>query len=302
MNKNWIRHLLTGVALVALTSSSAFPRAMQGGVAPSGGGGGYTGAGDTLSGNTEYWGLDAVTSAARGANAVQLCDALDAHCENKATDATTGIVANSATVNGVSCSSITCTAKIIFGQTGSVNMAQATIANRAVFTPSCVGSNPCLRSANNACYASLSTITVTAQPFTAISVAKRTAAFTTEQVTIGADFVGSPTWVIDFDSAINQAYIYAGVALSATVSDSVMHTLQAVFNNSSSVFAVDATQSTGTTSSGGAGSATEFLMCDSSSARKLQGDFLAAGVWGNVGASSGNMTTINTNYHSRWGY
>lgn len=302
MNKNWIRHLLTGVALVALASSSAFPRAMQGGVAPAGGGGGYTGAGDTLSGNTEYWGLDAVTSAARGANAVQLCDALDAHCENKVTDATTGIVANSATVNGVSCSSITCTAKTVYGQTGAVNMVQNTIANRAVFTPSCVGSLPCLRSANNACYVSSGNITVTAQPFTALSVAKRTAAFTTEQVTIGADFVGGPTWVIDFDSSINQAYIYAGAAFSATVSDSVMHTLQAVFNSTSSVFAVDATQNSGNTGASGTGNAPNYLLCDSSSARKLQGDFLAAGVWGNVGASSGNMTTINTNYHSRWGY
>lgn len=266
------------------------------------GAGAYTGAGNTLSGNTEYWGLDAVTSAARGSNSVQLCDALDAHCENKITDATTGLVLNAATVNGVSCGSITCTAKTIYGQTGAVNMVQNTIANRAVFTPSCVGSLPCLRAAGSACYASSANITVTAQPFTALAVAKRTAAFTTEQVTVGADFAGGPTWVIDFDTSINQAYIYAGASFSAVVSDSTMHTLQAVFNSTSSVLAVDATQNAGNTGTSGTGNAPYFLMCDDASSRKLQGDFLAAGIWGNVGASSGNMTTINTNYHSRWGY
>lgn len=272
------------------------------GATTSGGGGGYVGPSDTLAGVVDYWGLDSFTSAYRGSKAINLCNVGDVACADVNLSGTTGLVPNAPVIGGVTCGLTVgvnvCTIKTFYGQNGIANQAQATIANRAVFTPSCIGSNPCATSVLATFYTTSANISV-GQPFTFIGAAERTGATTAETAIVQC--FGSATAVMDFDNSSGLADLFAGATLTASQTESAFHTFQGVFNSTSSVFAVDATQTSGDAGTSGGSAGQPCYIMGNSGTNGTAGNFLGGGVW-NAGATTGNMTTINTNYHSRWGY
>lgn len=264
---------------------------------------GYTGFGNTIT-MQEYWGLDAVTAAYRGSKSVQLCNVSDVTCADVNTDGTTGITANAPVIGGVTCGTTVgvdiCTAKIVYGQMGSSNMSQATIANRAIFVPSCLGSFPCLRSNAATFYTTTNNISLSAQPFTYVASAKRTGS-TGAETTLLQCF-GSSNASMNWANSANNVLAFAGGSpFIVAQSDNSFHTVQTVFNDATSTIAVDGTQTPGATGTGGTSVGQPCYIMGNSGSGSSVADFLGAGISAS-GASSGNLTTMNTDAHSRWGY
>lgn len=266
---------------------------------------GYTGFGNTIT-MQEYWGLDAVTAAYRGSKSVQLCNVSDVTCADVNTDGTTGITANAPVIGGVTCGTTVgvdiCTAKIVYGQMGSSNMSQATIANRAIFVPSCLGSFPCLRSNAATFYTTTNNIFLSAQPFTYVASAKRTGNTGNETTLLQCFGVanGSMNWANSADTFL----LYAGSGpLFKAQTDNTFHTLMGVFNGTSSIAASDASQSTGDAGTGGTSGGGQpcYIMGNNGGGGSSVADFLGGGISA-FGATSGNLTTMNTDAHNRWGY
>lgn len=262
------------------------------------GGGAYSGPGDVVGSAVFYAGLRAYTAAkaTAGVAAVQLCTASDALCTDIHVTSTGGLSSSDLTTSG--CSAInTCTIKIWYDQAGTNNQTIATIADRATFKNSCIGSLPCGVGAGNTQYASVSTLSQ-AEPFTILSAAQRTGNFSTEGDTVGAQ---SPsTVVIGFSNSANTALLYAGSVLSATAADTTWHALQGVFNTGSSILAVDATQTSG--ASGGQSFATEnYSIMSASTSNSLTGYFVESGIWGGAFTST-QLTNMSANVHSYWGF
>lgn len=240
---------LTGVGLGSLSS---------------GGGGGYSGPGDQGLTYSQFWGVIAVTSAARGNNVVNVCNQANTTCVDVATDATTGIAPNPSP-GGTACTTSGggnyCTIKIFYnqGSGGSgYDLTQTTAALRVNWIPagncqSLGASVSCAFStlAGTPQYTTSSTL-VQSQPFTMSYSARRdsgTGALTYmiyEQGN-GVNVGGGSFGVAD------RAYAFAGANLNATATDATWKSVADLFNNpggvTSSAVTVESTDTTGDVSS-----------------------------------------------------
>jgi hypothetical protein len=249
-----VKRLLAALLLL-LASASAPAHAQFNGcppgfcnVAP-----GAYGPGDVVpSAQVVYYGLRAYTAAIAAAathKLINISRASDSHtCDIiVATNRGLGNTANCSTGgdNGQSasgfCNATTCVVVTLYDQVATHDMTQATNANRPTLTFNCLGGLPCMTFGTNQALVQ-SAPTGSSQPLTFILVGKRTAQFTAQSTVAGAN--GAQPEVGGASSA-NTWIMYAGsVANVASVSDSVWHAFDFVFNGASSIANTDGTEVT----------------------------------------------------------
>lgn len=226
--------LLSGVSIAALNAQIVAMPPSGGivGVPPVG----YTGPGDVQSGASFFWGVRAYDTSHGSANAMILCTALDASCEQEAYSA--GVLALGTV--GATCnnSTIVCTAKTLNDSTGGgVTLTQATIANRATFKVNCVNSVlPCLTSSGSAQYTA--TITSVPSPYTYVAVANRPVAGGNYGLIIGNT---STNPFFGYNNTANKVLLQQAGGNAITASDGAVHSFQAVMNGASGSGTVDGT-------------------------------------------------------------
>jgi len=264
----------------------------------------YTGPGDIITSNAlGWWGLRAYSAATRGTNAVRLCDALDAHCADAITDATTGnLVIPSSNPD---CTGSACTIKTWYDQSGALgctsatacDVTQATIALRPTLTVSCIGSLPCATWTATQGMQSALFDANHAQPYTFSAVFKRTGAFTNAGYALGQD---SGAIGLGFDTSADTGLIYAGTyPTNFTLSDSTNHAVQALFNDASSSVYVDGSSTSLSPGVNGLTTANSIAM-GVSVFYGLTGITAESGVW--TTDKSANFSALNSNQHSYWGF
>lgn len=272
----------------------------------------YVGPGDVVA--MSLWsGMRAYSAATRGTAAVNICSesgGSDVTCEDELTNATTGKLVLGTV--GSTCSSVTCTIKIFYDQTGNnfcssvaCNFTQTTVANRATFLiTGCPGTSgqPCafFNSSTNA-YLSAGSNTVS-QPVSDTAVAERSGGFTSNQTIIGSSVSPFPA-VVGFDMTANTAKQFGGAtAFTAAAADSALHSLQAAFDSnvaSGSTFDVDGTPNASTMDS--ISVVFPLTLGNLAGGQPLQGYFMEGG-FKNALFSSGDMSALTSNQRAFWGF
>lgn len=269
-----------------------------------GGGGGYTGPGDVVSGASIWAGLRGYTAAySTGSNpAVDLVDQANANpiTINILSDGTLD-VASIAT--WVSANSVT-TIKVprLYDQTGGGrHLVQATLATMPTLilgpVTGLASNRPAMVFASQNLL-SPATLSV-AQPLTLGTVAIRTSGTSDSGIIAGNN--GNDADIM-FRGA-NVAAIFAGsFAPTLAQTDNAWHSVHGAFNGASSFVNIDGTS--GSTGSPGAGSMSTnrglYLGRDGFGSA-LTGRILEGGVWPSA-LSGANISSLSSNQHSYWGY
>lgn len=229
---------LCGVANAQLSGGLQFPG--PGTVHSTGGA--YTGPADVVSSPIYGYALRAISSAARGTAAINLCDNTGANCADIATNASTGDLNNPGTLGANNCASTgTCKIKTWYDQSGAnscggspCNITQATSANMPTLTVSCINSKPCAVFAATQWLGSSAAAPAFASG-TISAVTQRTGAFTSAG---GIISVGDATTQMNFNyrqvASTLQMFLGSTGQVIGNISDSNYHALQAVFNGASS--------------------------------------------------------------------
>ncbi|MHB8108243.1 MAG: hypothetical protein ACYDH4_12605, partial [Candidatus Cryosericum sp.] len=126
-----------------------------------------------------------------------------------------------------------------YDQVSTINLTQATAAAQPTLNQSCMGSKPCMQFAGASSQTLAGTsLPAQAQPWTVMTVAERTANFTSGQTIWGTSGSFEPR--IIFNVSANQFAAYAGSGpVAATALDSAPHAFSVVFNATTSAIAVD---------------------------------------------------------------
>jgi hypothetical protein len=227
-------------------------------VAPS-----FQGPGDIVSGAIGFWSCSRAYNAAYATGTNNACDLADTATGLTVFTMkilTSGYSDVAGAAASAACAS-SCSVKKMYDQTGHgldlipdvPNGVQA-VSHWPVLTFNFIHAIPCA-SFSSAVQSKLisGTVPLTAQPITFSGVIERTANFTSLS-TVMADSGFSDAWM--FNSAINSGYFYAGTVFNPTVSDSALHAIQAIYNNTTSSTYIDGSdsgnQTFGTGSFGGA--------------------------------------------------
>lgn len=299
-----MRKIFYAALALALTCSSAIAQLTTVGAgwkAP-GGGGSYVGPGDIVGvgGTGAFWGLRAYSAAtaSAGALAIQLCTASDALCTDIHVTSTGGLNASDLTASG--CSSInTCTIKIFYDGSGNGKTeSQATIANRATFQNSCIGSLPCAQGLATTKYSGPTFSTGGLPSFTLYCAANRTT-----NVTVESDCLAQTSTFVVLGSlnSANTGFFYTGAALSATASDNTWHNLIGVPSATTQVLYVDATATNGGATASVLATAPFGVMSNSAS-NGYQGNWVEGAVYMGTQFNSTQAGNLNSNVHSYWGF
>lgn len=249
------------------------------------------------------WGLRCLRTAYCGGNLANVCTVIATvdTCLDFASNATTGDLVI-VTIGGLACSSVTCTVKTLYDQSGgsacsgACNATQATVASRPTLVTSCIGSLPCMRGAAGL---SLSTPILGAnlnQPNWISGVAVRTASFTTA----GA-FLGGGGSSCLFNNSANTVLNYSGTALTAAATDSVLHAIQCIMNGTSSELYVDGSNTTGNAGTGALPMNQSLLISSDSFANVLRGD-IGEAILFNSAPNTTQKSNVNSNQHTYWGF
>lgn len=256
----------------------------------------YSGPGDLVGSAVGWWGLRAYALAKVGSNCVRLVRASDSTQKDFVTLANGGVDVASITtfLNGTTGKVVT-----LYDQSGNGNdLTQATDANRIPFSLTVLGTWPAL--ANSASTTQLVTagnVSSGAQPWTMVSVAKRTGQLTSAAAILS---VASGSINIGYDSSNNTARVYAGTgAADATASDGTWHSLIGIGSGASSVLCVDGTS---TTVSAGTNTATgPAVLGNDTFGNFFSGNLLECGIWGGS-FTAGQRASMSSNQKTFWGY
>lgn len=298
------RLLLAGLVSAGLTSAAAaqFVQAIVADTHHSGAAA-YTGPGD-LATFSNWYGLRAFSSADRGSHLINVCNStggVDVGCADLSSDASTGALV-SATVSGITCPGANCTVKTIYDRKGSLDLTQATVANRPTLPASCATtSKPCMSFVRGSSQFLTMTTSATSlsQPFTQYGVAEQTTGnFGVANPWFGAtNNGGSNASFLQYDgSAQNTAICNAGTSLSETAAQSTWHVIQFLANGASSDCTVD-----GTSHTGNAGSNTVTLRIVIGAQNYVGGSGLTGDVV-EAGFGSGTLASMNSNAKTYWGF
>lgn len=268
----------------------------------------YQGPGDVVSGALWWAGLRGYNTAYTG-NAANICTPLDAVC----LDVTiVGGALNTTTLGTLACNNLTtiCTVKILYDQSGNSNcggpcdFTQATIASRPIYVASGAANGcsttafPCMAFVSGTpglISPNFSPVAVS-QPYTASGVVNRTGDtgnFRDWVTLTGTTLVGAP-------GSANTMRMSAGAELDATASDNAFHAIQALFDTTCNLY-IDGGGNTGACGSDPVQNGATFRIGSNFSASGYTGKVLEAGLW-SVGFSAGNLTSMNSNQHSYWGF
>lgn len=269
--------------------------------------GGYQGPGDIVSGAKAWYGLRGYNAAYSG-NAVNVCLPADSVCADVTISAGNLVVPGGlSTCNN---STVICTIKTWYDQSGAnacsaapCNVTQATIAQRATLVvPGAANGCPntakyCAAFSGSQGYLPNLLLTgIAAAPFSIAAVSIRTSGTGYSTVfafssTSGALYHGNGANKVDFFTTADNL---------GTATDSVWRGLQMIVNGASSSGQVDGASAVTFTYSGGANNIWGIGQ-DGAGSDFLIGKINEVGIWPSA-FSAGNITSINTQQHSYWGF
>jgi hypothetical protein len=261
----------------------------------------YSGPGDAVSGAKSYWGLRCYNTAYTG-NVADVYAPSDAS-HTLLTCSAGGIINETVQALATTCAS-SCTVKTLYDQSGAgncsgaCNLTQATIANRPAFVTNCVGGKPCM--------------TFTAAAPTLMQSAVIAGGFSQANtiVTTYKSTAVAQGWIIIGQSLF--AGVFAGGGsnylaswansgfVSGTASDNAFHAAQVVQNGASSSINVDGSQVDASNPGTGGYDNGPCVGAKCDTAEPFDGQITELGVW--AGFSGGNITAMNSNQHSYWGF
>lgn len=278
----------------------------------------YTGPGDIVSSASGFWGLRGYNAAFNGAVA-NICDnSTGAVCADVTWAA--GVL-TFPTIGGVACNNTTkCEIKTLYDQSGSLACAASTncdvtrahgtrpILIMPAASNGCpTDSFPCISFSGAQCLKSTNNLTLS-QPFSAITTFKNSGASGYNGVVFGPEVTDIRLPGANH-SATNQITVYAGgTPAVVTATDGNWHAAQSVVNNTTSSSNADSSGS-GSVSVGTRTFSAEKIDLGSNSnssancndGRPFNGTAVEWGLWG-VAFSTGNITSLNSNAHSYWGF
>lgn len=255
---------------------------------------GYTGPGDIVSGALGWWGLRAYNNAAIGTKCVRLIRASDSTQQDFNTVAGGGV-----DLTSISSFLAATTGKVVtlYDQSGNtLDLTQATDANRPLWTGSVVGSLPGVNFDTTAkTLASAGNTPATAQAYTMNFVSKQTGN-TGSNASILAIAGGGQ---IDYTSSGTKVGIYNGGSFvtSTSFTASIFHAAQGIFNGASSIIYVDGTSDAVNIGNTNTTAANAMQM----GLNGLVAYVCEAGMWPS-GFSGANNSSMNSNQHTYWGF
>lgn len=298
----WKRLVGALVALGVISSAWAgFPTLLGVGRPPVAAGGSYTGPGDIVASASGWWGLRAYNAAyATGSNpAADICIAstgLSCTTINILADGSFDV----ATASASTACAVQCAVKELYDQSGHSNHLFNTggIANAPVIVFNCIGSLPCMSFNGTTDFLISNSITAIPQPTSTSAVAKRTGNFSGFSSVVGGDGGAG----ILFNNSTNTATVYCGATgVTVSAADSSFHALQGVCNGASSVIAADGASAAG--NAGASDTSTQLSMGGLvvGSLDRLTGNITEGGLWPSA-FSGANITSLNGNQHTYWGF
>lgn len=293
----WV--LLLGALVVAATSLPA-PAQVMTGVSnfvhgTSGGGGAYAGPGDIVSGWAFWGGLRAFSAATAGTKSANICNSGDANCADVNTLANGDFDVATAQATPLNCGGTggTCTVKTLYDKSGNArDITQATIGNRPTLVFSCLGSLPCMAITTSSNM--LSTVTVSASaPVSASAVVEQTATPVTNSI-IGDDIHFTS---LEFNNTGIIETFCGSAGIVQNAADNSFHAMQGVCASGANAASIsaDGTTTPGTlTPAGLGGGHVRFGI-------GITGKIAEGGLW--LGAfTAGNISSLNSNQHTYWGF
>lgn len=260
----------------------------------------YTGPGDIVSGASFWFGLRAYNAAyATGSNKSANI--------RRASDNTTQDINILSSGNfdtstaSTFCNATSCFITKLYDQTGNArNVSQATAADQPQLSFSCIGSLPCaVFPGSGVALGGVNCPVVTGVSDSAVSI--RTSAFTSQGNIISCHAANNVllAWWTTSGTITNFG---GGTQIIATASNSVWHTIQAVYTSTTNagVVNVDGTETTGTPGGGPSGSGLSIGNDALGGSVYLNGDLTEVGRWPLL-FTSGNRSSLCHNQHVYWG-
>jgi hypothetical protein len=268
----------------AFTPASFMPKAVAG----------FQGVGDVVSGAREYWGLRAYSAAVAAGTPIVIGLRRDSDNTVQAFSCLANgdlDVASIATFKGGANLFVT----QLYGQVFGLHIFQSTPANQPGFTLAGLGSKPVM-TFNHATNQSLTgSISSTSEPFTINVVANETTQGA--QSSLVSDNIAMALGYEN--SGANTVFIVGGSVFSAACSSSTWHAVTGVWNTTSSVIAVDATQTSGT--SGTALTIAGISVGGFGGTQGFTGSVTELGIWV-VAFNATQLTNMSANQHAYWGF
>lgn len=269
----------------------------------------YAGPGDVKSGASAWWGLRAYSAATAGNRAANICNSGDANCADINTLANGNFDVTTAQGSPLNCGGTggTCTVKILYDQSGAnscssaaCDLSQPTAATRPVLTFSCLGSLPCMTGSTATGAMQTGGTSSIAQPFTITAAAQRTGNFTAYN-TIIANAGGSVG--LYFNTTGNADFFVGGTDHAFAASNSAWHALQAIGSGTSSSGTTDGstTAISAATTAFTSSAAIRAFNDTSAPGDAMVGTVGEFGVWSSA-FSGTDLTNMNSNIHSYWGF
>lgn len=268
----------------------------------SGGGGGYVGPGDAITGAIAWWGLRCYNTAYTGNVADVFDSSTGTTTETLITCSAGGTLNETIHTLAVTCA-VGCKVKTLYDQTQGLHcgssavcdFGQNTNSKRPALTTSCIGSLYCMTFASASSQELVSTvaqsINTQTQPYTWSITARQT---TTAAGALIAD-------------NNEQVYFTATPALGATAGTNqtvgttvnTWYAVQTVFSGASSFFYINGSSTS--ISPGTASTGASQKMGNDPFSEFLNGNIAEIGLW-NIGFSSGQQSTMNSNQRAYWGF
>lgn len=275
----------------------------------------YSGPGDVVASASAFWGLRAYTAAyATGLGKLaNVCTALDAVCADVSSDANGNF--NISAVGSLACNNTVsiCTIKTLYDQIGTgcggsnCDVTQATIANRPTLVVAgaangCPSTSlPCMNfaGASSQCLAGTNSYTQ-AQPFSISLVGQRP---TPGSIAVSVGFLSTRYvgWAVSANT-VNSKWASASPITTASASDAAYHSLQFIISSSIGSISVDGATTAGNSGTGTPATAPVIGAGSTNCVTTPLSGFIAeAGIWP-IGFSAGNISGLNSNAHSYWGF
>lgn len=104
---------------------------------------------------------------------------------------------------------------------------------------------------------------------------------------------------LGFSNSTNTALQFAGSVATATANDNIFHAMNAIYNGASSTFYIDGSSNSVSAGTDPITSANAFNLGTGNNA--LTGNIAEVGVWSSA-FSGGQLSSMNSNQHSYWGF
>lgn len=268
----------------------------------------YSGPGDVVASAVAWWGLRAYSAAyaASLGKIANICTPLDAVCADVNSDASGNF--NLSGTGSLLCNNSTsiCTIKTFYDQSGTnscssapCNVTQTTAASRLTLVTGCLGSLVCASGAGSESYETSNFPHITT-PMSTSGIAQRTAATTSYQAITGDS---SADYGLYFDNAANtMSYFVNSGSPTITANDNAWHACQGVRDTTDGVFAIACDGTTESNNTGNVQTLTnQVFVATDGDGEGIQGMFEEVGWWA-VAFNSTQITNMNSNQHSYWGF